>query len=180
MEMLTEPIDLPDVRAELSLSRDDQREDDFLTSAISFCRDRLEGILPYYLAERDVTKEADLICRQSSVVGIPLKGPVLEVRDVHLRLTDHSWVDVPPDAYSMSAGGLRLDLAEAFRDGEGSVRIPTVLSAVVTYRAGAHIPPVVKSALLRMVRIYYEDRTSDPLTDEIVRMVSTERRWSVR
>ena len=55
MESITEPIDLTDVRNELSLSRDDGREDDFLMSAITVCRDRLEGILPFYLAERSVT-----------------------------------------------------------------------------------------------------------------------------
>lgn len=187
MESITEPIDLTDVRNELSLSRDDGREDDFLMSAITVCRDRLEGILPYYLAERSVTFVDDLTMHNPSVYTHALKGPVLGIEDVRLRLMDRTWVDVPPDAYDISAGVLWVDLARATEPEEPTEDVrtrrcacPRPMAIEVAYRAGAYVPPVVKAALLRMVRIYYEDRTADPLTDEVVRLVSSERRWSVR
>lgn len=186
MGSITEPIDLTDVRSELSLSRDDDREDDFLMSAITVCRDRLEGVLPYYLAERSVTFEDDLTMHNPSVYRHRLKGPVLAIEDVRLRLMDRTWLDVPPEAYDVVAGDLWLDLGRAFEPEEPTedvrpcVRVPPLMAVEVTYRAGAYVPPVVKAALLRMVRIYYEDRTADPITDEVMRLVSSERRWSVR
>lgn len=184
-EGLTEPIDLTDVRNELSLDRDDQREDDFLMTAITACRDRLEGVLPYYLAERTVTLACPL--HGESIVEARLKGPVLAIEDVRLRLLDKSYIDVPMTCVDLTAGLLRVAVEAALMDypdrrecGPCRCPLPPATALEISYRAGANVPPVIKAALLRMVRNYYSDRTSDPLTDEVMRMISTERRWSVR
>lgn len=171
LQPIAEPIDLSDLRAELSMDLDDQSENPFLTSAIEICRDRLESILPYYLAERDVGRVYHIPDEGRTRHEIVLKGPVLQVHEVLLRMRDGSAWAVPPECHPIVGNVMYVDIS-------GAPEAPVAIE--VSYRAGAHIPPVVRGALMRMVRMYYADRVSDPLTDEIVKMVSGERRMVVR
>lgn len=174
---IAEPIDLPDVRSYLSMVPDDTSEDPLLTDAIAFCRDRLESVLPYYLAEREVTVSKEL-CTWGLLpdVSIPLKGPVLEVERVRITFRDGSDATAPAESWYVFGGKLHLALREALDLMEAEV---APIGVTVEYRAGSHCPPVVKNALLMMVRNRYERRDEDPLTDAVMSSIYPETRPNI-
>ena len=177
MTAITEPIDLPDLRSYLSMEPQDTSEDAFLTDAISFCRDRLEAVLPYHLAERDVsiTKKLCSWCLMPTV-DIGLKGPVLEVLDVTITLNDGTEAHCPDESWYVFSDELTLNLQRSLQDVCTGTR---PVGVTVRYHAGSHMPPVVRNALLMMVRNRYERRDEDPLTDEIWSMVRPEARVNI-
>lgn len=177
MTVTSEPIDLADVRSYLAMDDDDQTQDAILSECISFCRDRLEAVLPYYLAERDVS-ESRALCSWCLVpeVDIPLRGPVLEIQEVRLTLRDSTEAVVPRDVWRLFDGVLTVSVRMALRE----LRIEsTPIGLTVDYRAGAHVPPVVKNALLTMVRSRYERRDEDPLTDGVMSSIYAETRPNI-
>lgn len=177
MTSITEPIDLPDLRSYLSMEPDDTSEDPFLTDAISFCRDRLESILPYFLAERDVTASKELCswCLMP-LVDIPLRGPVLEIQRVAVVMSDRTEMTCPDKSWYLFDGMFTLDLREALADADTDAK---PVGVTVEYHAGSHVPPVVRNALLMMVRNRYERRDEDPLTEGIESMVYPETRINI-
>lgn len=217
---IAEPIDLTDVRAYLCMEPDDQGEDPALTESIAYCRDRLEALLPYYLAEREVRVERDLRPGMRSCV-VELRGPVLDIETVELVTAGGTVVTVPLVCYWMHKDRLHVNIEAALvhperrvyhrgcpdlgilqdvdEDGEvipsprdcpckprphrrarrpATVRGP-VVGITVEYRAGGHCPPVVKNALLMMVRNRYERRDEDPLTDAVRASVYAETRPNI-
>lgn len=174
---IIEPIDLPDLRSYLSMEPDDTSEDPFLTDAISFCRDRLESALPYYIAERDVSVSKSL-CTWALMpeTMIPLKGPVLEVLRVSVVLSDGSSLTCPDDSWFIFDGVLTLDLRKALAETDTDAK---PVGVTVDYHAGSHVPPVVRNALLMMVRNRYERRDEDPMTDSIQSMIYPETRINI-
>lgn len=177
MTATTEPIDLPDLRSYLSMEPQDTSEDAFLTDAITFCRDRLESVLPYYLAERDVEVSKRLCswCLMPTV-DIELRGPVLEVMDVAIALCDGTEARCPDESWYFFDGRLALDLQEGLRSVDTDAR---AVGVTVRYHAGSHMPPVVRNALLMMVRNRYERRDEDPLTDAVMASVYQETRPNI-
>lgn len=173
----SEPIDLADVRSYLAMDDDDQTQDAILSECISFCRDRLEAVLPYYLAERDVS-ESRTLCSWCLVpeVDMPLRGPVLDIREIRLTLCDSTEAVVPRDAYRLFDGMLTVSVRMALRELGIEAR---PIGLTVDYRAGAHVPPVVKNALLIMIRNRYERRDEDPLTDAVMSSVYSETRPNI-
>ena len=174
---IAEPIDLPDVRSYLSMVPDDTSEDPILTDAIAFCRDRLESVLPYYLAEREVTVSREL-CTWGLLqnISIPLKGPVLEVGRVRITFRDGTEETAPAESWYLFGGKLHLDIRMAIALMEAET---SPIGVTVEYRAGSHCPPVVKNALLMMVRNRYERRDEDPLTDAVMSSVYSETRPNI-
>lgn len=161
-QLAAEPIDLTDVRDFLALDRDDISESPILTSAIPACRSRLEGVLPYYLAEREVSATFDDV--RTRDLSVRLKGPVLSIERVSLWSKGHEHI-ISPEDYSLMPGNV-LYVGD----------IPEPGSLTVTYRAGSYCPPVVRTALLMMVKSVYERRDEDPLSDEVRNMIYQEMR----
>lgn len=162
----TEPIDLADVKSYLCMRDDDETQDPILTEAIKYCRDRLEAVLPYYLAGRTV------ICR---FVNTPytcdqvfvLKGPVMGVDRVKIirrgqeeAVSSEDWTVFENTLYIHRRLG------------------PNDL-VWVEYLAGSLVPPCVKSALLMMVKNRYERADEDPLTPAVMGMVYNETRVNI-
>ena len=175
---IAEPIDLPDVRSYLSMVPDDTSEDPILTDAISFCRDRLESVLPYYLAEREVSVSKGL-CSWGLLpeVDIPLRGPVLEVLRVRVVLKGGAELDASPERWWCFDGVIHVNVRGAVSDSDEPGASPA--GVTVDYRAGSHCPPVVKNALLMMIRNRYERRDEDPLTDAIMTSIYSETRPNI-
>ena len=173
----SEPIDLPDVRSYLAMDDDDQTQDAILSDAISFCRDRLESVLPYHLADREIELKKSLCawCLTPSVT-MELKGPVLSVDEVTLTARDGTEVTVPSSCFIEFDGDLTIDLRAAV---DGIDPRPVPVGVTVRYHTGAHVPPVVKNALLMMVRNRYERRDEDPLTDAVMASVYQETRPNI-
>lgn len=169
-----EPIDLTDVRSYLAMDPDDTSEDPVLTESISFCRDRLEAVLPYHLAERPVTFSKALCgwCLMPQEV-IELKGPVLAVEGVSLTLPGNVTAEVPPTCWDLFRDVMTVRTRDALSELDLSDR---PIGITVAYRAGAHVPPLVKNALLMMVRNRYERRDEDPLSPAVLSTVYTETR----
>lgn len=177
---IAEPIDLPDVRSYLSMVPDDTSEDPILTDAISFCRDRLESVLPYYLAEREVSVSKSL-CTWGLLpeVDMPLKGPVLEIMRVRVVLRGGIELDASPERWWCFQDVVHVNVRGVVMDRDPEVTETTPVGVVVDYRAGSHCPPVVKNALLMMVRNRYERRDEDPLTDAVMASVYQETRPNI-
>lgn len=177
MTSISEPLDLPEVRSYLAMDDDDQTQDAILSESISFCRDRLEAVLPYYLADREVVLKKSLCawCLTPSV-GFQLRGPVLSVDEVTLATRDGLDITVPSMCYVEFDGELSIDLRAAV---EGIDPRPVPIGVTVRYHAGAHVPPVVKNALLMMVKNRYERRDEDPLTDAVMSSVFSETRPNI-
>lgn len=174
-EATAEPIDLTDVRAYLCMEPDDTAEDAALTEAISYCRDRLEAYLPYYLAEREVRVERPMRGAPHDLT-MELTGPVLELHAVEVVLADGSRVRVPNQLRWCFADVLHVDVAHALRGVRA--RAPP-MGVSCEYRAGAHVPPIVKNALLMMVRNRYERRDEDPLTEAVAASLYAETRPNI-
>lgn len=171
-----EPIDLADVRSYLQMEPDDTSCDPILTDSIAYCRDRLEAVLPYSLAERDMSAtEAVGRGLLRSEMCMALRGPVLWVSAVTIRLRGGADAVAPEDSWYVFDDVLHLDLRSALADVEDAVPV----GVVCEYRAGAHVPPVVKNALLMMVRNRYQRLDEDPLTDQIMRMIHSETRPNI-
>ena len=174
---IAEPVDLADVRSYLAMEPDDETEDPLLSDCIAFCRDRLESVLPYWLAEREVTVHRRL-CSWGlpQTVSMELRGPVLGIERVSLAMRDRTSLEVPAKAWFEFDGELSVDLRCALCDLDPR---PVPVGMTVEYRAGAHVPPLVKNALLMMIRNRYERRDEDPLTDAIMSMVYPETRPNI-
>lgn len=174
---IAEPIDLPDVRSYLSMDSTDETVDALLTDAISFCRDRLESVLPYHLAEREmVVSQALCTWCLPSTMTMELKGPVLSVDDVTLATREGVDVEVPASCWFTFDGRLTVGLRASL---SGIDPRPVPIGITVRYRTGAHVPPLVKNALLMMVKNRYERRDEDPLTDAVMSSVYTETRPNI-
>lgn len=158
---VSEPIDLADVRSYLSMREEDTTDDALLSSAISFCRDRLEQILPYSLA----CMERTLTVRSYSETAFELRGPVTAVCAVEIVGADTMALTV--DQWRQSGEVVIID-GSALPCGPFIVRI--------TYQTGVHCPPVVRNALLMMVKNRYERRDEDPLTSAVISSVAGEMR----
>lgn len=178
---VAEPIDLADVRSYLAMDPDDQSEDPLLTDCIAFCRDRLESILPYRLAERELRESKDLCtwCLMPDIT-MPLQGPVLEIYTVDVVLRDGTAVSAERGRWWIFDEVLHIDVRGIMddhrRDMGKDCPVPPPVGVTVDYRCGSHVPPVIKNALLMMVRSRYERRDEDPLTDAIRAMVYPETR----
>lgn len=173
----SEPIDLPDVRSYLAMEDGDESQDALLTDAISFCRDRLESVLPYYLADREVTVKRSLCAwGLPPHVNVELRGPVLSVDGITLATREGMDVTVPGRAWFEFEGNLTIDIRAAL---DGIEPRPVPVGVTVRYHAGAHVPPVVKNALLMMVRNRYERRDEDPLTDAVMSSIYAETRPNI-
>lgn len=174
---VSEPIDLSDVRSYLAMDPEDVSEDPILTEAISFCRDRLESILPYYIAERDVRETRDLCswCLMPEE-SMELRGPVLSVDKVSAVLSDGTAVDIPLEMWFVFNGRLTVCIRDALEELGTDLR---PIGIVCDYHAGAYVPPVVKNALLMMVRNRYERRDEDPLTEAVLTSVYPETRPNI-
>lgn len=145
---IVEPIDLTDVRAFLSMSATDTSEDALLSLLISQCRARLEQYVPFFLAERD----AEIGVLESP--DVCLRGPVQELT----KVTTEDGTDIT---------------AECELDGHVLYLPPVAGWVRVEYRTGAFVPPEVQTALLVMVRNLFVDRTADPMTAEVHRLMGS-------
>ena len=142
-----EPIDLTDVRSFLSMSTTDTSEDVLLTLLISQCRARLEQYLAFFVAEQDC--EAGV----KDIRVVDLRGPV-----------QHLTAVTTEDGEDITSLCILEGHTLTLPDYSGWVRIE--------YRSGAFVPPAVQTALLVMVRNMYVDRTADPITPEVLHIVS--------
>lgn len=166
LETLAEPLDLADVRSYLSMDSDDTSCDPILAEALAFCRDRLESVLPYYLAEREITRSIR-ISRSAGRFSVLLKGPVVEIIQVSVVFPGYS-EDVEPSGWFCFEEELSIE------------DVPSdAVGVVVRYHAGAHVPPRVKNVLLMMVRNRYERRDEDPLTEAVMSAIYMETRPNI-
>lgn len=176
----TEPIDLTDLRAYLAMEPDDTSEDPLLTECIAFCRDRLESVLPYHIAEREVRTDKALCtwCLMPDTV-MDLKGPVLEILDVTITVRGGDEVMVPMDYWWAYGCELHVDVPGAMSGITWDGDAPAPIGLTCVYVTGAHVPPVVKGALLMMCRSRYERRDEDPLTSDVMSMIYPETRPNI-
>lgn len=143
---IVEPIDLTDVRAFLSMSPTDTSEDVLLKLLISQCRARMEEHLGFFVAEQDCEVGVN------GLEVVELRGPVQSLGLVETE----DGTDIT-DKCSLKGHTLHIPPTD------GWVRI--------AYRSGAFVPVSVQTALLIMVRNLFTDRTSDPMTNEVLHLI---------
>lgn len=144
---IIEPIDLTDVRAFLSMSPTDTSEDVLLQTLITNCRASMEQYLPFYVASRQIE------VRVINDTVVDLRGPI----EALVSVVTESGEDIT-DRCTLTGHILRLPRVD------GWVR--------VTCLTGAYVPAPVQTALLVMVRNLFVDRTSDPITPEVLHILN--------
>ena len=141
-----EPVDLTDVRAFLSMSPTDTSEDVLLKLLISQCRARMEEYLGFFVAEQNCEVGVN------GLTMVELRGPVQNLDIVETE-------DGTDITNQCVLRGHTLYLPPT----DGWIRIE--------YRSGAFVPTSVQTALLIMVRNLFTDRTSDPMTNEVLHLI---------
>lgn len=151
MDEIIEPLDITDVRMYLQIpDSDDSRENALFLQFISMARARLEPMLPFYISKQTIT-----------LTGDALAGHAL-VKDGVMRIES---------AVVLDPKGVARDLKVGPPVG-GAIRFPPMAGDYrIRIRTAMTCPPDVKMALLMMVRNLWEDRTSDPLTEEVMQAV---------
>lgn len=152
-----EPVTIADARAFLSLNMTDTAEDALLDMLISGARAEAET----YLRRRIAQQEVRLVYSARPMIELP-DVPVF-IQQVILRRGANAQ-DITTGSKLVDDSTLQVPLAS--RDG----------SVEVVYVCQEYCPPQVKNALLMMVRNAYTDRSADPMTDDVKRILAPHRR----
>lgn len=146
-----DPVDLTAVKSYLSLNLADSGEDSLLTALMDTARGVLDDWLPFW------TSMATVDCITDARPVITLKGPVSQILGVY-RFEDGFWEDITEGCT------LYLDGVGLPENVHGTIK--------VTYSTDGNCPAPIQTAILMMVRTLYLDRTANPMTDSVMRMIA--------
>lgn len=154
-DRVTEPITLVEVRSFLSIEPTDQSVDAYLLNAVSMVRTRIEDMLPFWIADRIVTVKSPNRCK------IPVKGEIGRIIKATLYHPDGLIEDVT-------------DRCGFFSTPNGSCLYPPMVedtAVEIEFSVIGYMNDTVRLALLTGVRNAYTNRSSNPITEEVVNII---------